>query len=321
MNELLFLVRIAAVLAVIALIGLVVWRKRPHVVAMVCAHLGLADDPFGHEKSASEAHRCYANLGRERIDLLHQQRFCLASTHNRCPFLMVTPQQSGWQAQMRSWWRSVSPAARALAARLGHTAEPVSAATVTQRALVYGQMVLSMLGVIGSQIVMRLRALMAARSTPMRAPSWSQLSTRLGAVARTAHMQPTDEQDAVEPAVELSAPLAVLLAEPEPPRVQAVVPADPRGPGRTRSARTWHRAGRSRPRGRGLRAVQARDGDGSQFTARMVLASQDRRNPRRSGQVLEEGARARSWEQPDRRQSRLGYPAAHGRSGRREGQA
>jgi hypothetical protein len=120
MDELLFLVRFAAGLAVLMVLGFVAWRERHRFSprfggkesAAQCDHLGYADDPFTRDARPNEAHRCYANLGRERIDLTHQQRFCLASTHNRCPFLTVRPavEGAGVLSQARAWWRSVSPA-------------------------------------------------------------------------------------------------------------------------------------------------------------------------------------------------------------------
>src|SRR6266571_9441787 len=94
--------------------------------ATECPHLGLAADPFGSHPRASDEHRCYAHLGRERIDLGHQRRFCLASAHARCPFLMVSPYapRHGLFARARAGWRNVSLARPALtAAQLGHMVE------------------------------------------------------------------------------------------------------------------------------------------------------------------------------------------------------
>src|SRR3954454_2334436 len=84
--------------------------------ARTCPLLGLASDPFAQNTQPDEDHRCYANLARERIDLGHQQRFCLATTHKRCPFLAVAPsREEGVTARARAWWRTVSPAHTVLA--------------------------------------------------------------------------------------------------------------------------------------------------------------------------------------------------------------
>ena len=83
-------------------------RSRPRL----CPHLGLAGDPFKHYPNANEQHRCYANLGRERIDLGHQRRFCLTSCYSRCPFLTV--QETGLLERIRAWGRAVSPAPQVL---------------------------------------------------------------------------------------------------------------------------------------------------------------------------------------------------------------
>jgi hypothetical protein len=90
--------------------------------AAQCPHLGLAEDPFKRGAHAAEEHRCYAHLGRERIDLGHQKRFCLTSAHGTCPFLLVNAREvkRDWIAEGRTWWRSVSPAHQDLtAAQLG----------------------------------------------------------------------------------------------------------------------------------------------------------------------------------------------------------
>src|SRR5215207_8485233 len=83
-----------------------------------CAHLGLSADPFARLPRASDEHRCYAQLVRERIDLGHQRRFCLASAHASCPFLLLSPNapRRGWLVQARAGWRNVSPARPALTA-------------------------------------------------------------------------------------------------------------------------------------------------------------------------------------------------------------
>src|SRR5215208_1390641 len=99
--------------------------------ATECPHLGLATDPFARHPGASDEHRCYAQLVRERVDMGHQRRFCLASAHGSCPFLLLSPNapRRGWLVQARAGWRNVSPARPALtAAQLGHSAELAVAA-------------------------------------------------------------------------------------------------------------------------------------------------------------------------------------------------
>lgn len=59
--------------------------------ARVCPYLGLLADPFHRLEGPSAEHRCYLWMQRQRIDLLHQQRFCLTPNHPRCPWLMVAP--------------------------------------------------------------------------------------------------------------------------------------------------------------------------------------------------------------------------------------
>src|SRR5690242_1570481 len=128
MNDVIAILRVVLALVALAWIGMLVWRKysgkalpmfrslawQPNMPrreqARVCPQLGLASDPFASSPRPDEEHRCYANLARERIDLGHQQRFCLASTYKRCPFLAVAPQEDGVSARARTWWRSVSPA-------------------------------------------------------------------------------------------------------------------------------------------------------------------------------------------------------------------
>jgi hypothetical protein len=54
-----------------------------------CPHLGLGSDPFTHESSPSDDHRCYLWMQRDRIDLVHQKGFCLTTAHHKCPWLMM----------------------------------------------------------------------------------------------------------------------------------------------------------------------------------------------------------------------------------------
>ena len=80
MDELLFLLRFAAVFGFAAVLAMLLWRERARLpwlarfggrgVAPQCNNLGLADDPFSRGWRPSEAHRCYAHLGRERVDLV-----------------------------------------------------------------------------------------------------------------------------------------------------------------------------------------------------------------------------------------------------------
>lgn len=61
-----------------------------HEVTVACPHLGLASDQFARYGGPSPEHRCYLWMARERIDRAHQQRFCLAEAHARCPWKAVT---------------------------------------------------------------------------------------------------------------------------------------------------------------------------------------------------------------------------------------
>ena len=96
-----------------------------------CPHLGLAADPFNRGPHATDEHRCYAQLGRERIDLAHQRRFCLTSAHPACPFLLVSSraEQPTLLERARAGWRNVSLSRPALSAdQLGRVAGLVPAA-------------------------------------------------------------------------------------------------------------------------------------------------------------------------------------------------
>src|SRR5919198_3515159 len=57
----------------------------------VCPHLGSAADPFTYLEEPDDGNRCHVYMHHDRIDLTHQQRFCLSSNYQRCPFLMVKP--------------------------------------------------------------------------------------------------------------------------------------------------------------------------------------------------------------------------------------
>jgi len=96
-----------------------------------CPHLGLAEDPFDRGQHASDEHRCYAQLARERIDLAHQRRFCLTAAHGACPFLLVSAraERPALLEQARAGWRNVSLSRPALPAdQLGRVAGLVPAA-------------------------------------------------------------------------------------------------------------------------------------------------------------------------------------------------
>ncbi len=97
--------------------------------ADTCPHLGSADDPASRQSRASDEHRCYAGVGRERVDLDHQRRFCLGSSYASCPFLTVNDAQNGPVEWISARWRNVSPARPAVtAAQLGQVAELGAAA-------------------------------------------------------------------------------------------------------------------------------------------------------------------------------------------------
>jgi hypothetical protein len=124
MDALFLVLRIVLTLAMLGIFAFMLWRRFGGRLPLpvrsqteqpkACPQLGLAADPFTNAARPDDEHRCYANLARERIDLGHQQRFCLASTYKRCPFLAVAPRQDGMPARARAWWRTVSPALPAL---------------------------------------------------------------------------------------------------------------------------------------------------------------------------------------------------------------
>ena len=114
-----------------------VWKAVTQAVgrepAAQCAHLGYVDDPFERGPHATNEHRCFAHMGKDRIDLAHQKRFCLTSAHATCPFLLVNAreQQRDWSTEARGWWRKVSPAYQALTAtQLGRVVELGAAAAL-----------------------------------------------------------------------------------------------------------------------------------------------------------------------------------------------
>ncbi len=57
--------------------------------ALVCRHLGLANDPFLRNASPSEEHRCYLWMQRELIDLAHQSHYCLSGHCRNCPWRQI----------------------------------------------------------------------------------------------------------------------------------------------------------------------------------------------------------------------------------------
>jgi len=238
MNELLFLLRVAAAMAVVAVLALVVWRRRKRVVASVCAHLGLEADPFAREARPAEAHRCYANLARERIDLGHQQRFCLASTHNKCPFLATSVQrETGVLSAMRARWRTVSPAIGLVAGRLGRDfAAGLAVANMARdagrprtlerldwrtSAADAGAATVRLGG-----LVMRLSTMAVRQLVQLRA--WTIAHARQPQVVEAVVVVEESTRGAVVAEAE---PEALLVLALEPPRMETVVPADPAGPG------------------------------------------------------------------------------------------
>jgi tetratricopeptide (TPR) repeat protein len=92
-----------------------------------CPNLGLANDPFACFEGPDDEHRCYAHMHHDRIDLAHQQRFCLTSNYHRCPFLMVKPASAE-----QPLWERLSGVAT-LQAERAWTAAPQVAATTAER--------------------------------------------------------------------------------------------------------------------------------------------------------------------------------------------
>jgi hypothetical protein len=78
---------------------------RPASIPTVCPHLGLASDPHQHVEQTSPEHRCYLWMQRDRIDVLHQERFCLTAAHPSCPWLSALPPGASARELERSWWR------------------------------------------------------------------------------------------------------------------------------------------------------------------------------------------------------------------------
>lgn len=55
-----------------------------------CRHLGTAADPFNRVEAPTEEHRCYLWMQRDRIDLDHQEGYCLSGAHRNCPWLHIS---------------------------------------------------------------------------------------------------------------------------------------------------------------------------------------------------------------------------------------
>ncbi|HLB13274.1 MAG TPA: tetratricopeptide repeat protein [Dehalococcoidia bacterium] len=72
----------------------------------VCRHLGLAQDPFQRQDIAAEEHRCYLWMQRDRIDVDHQNGYCLSIYHRNCPWLHISlPCHTGLK---KSWTEAVN---------------------------------------------------------------------------------------------------------------------------------------------------------------------------------------------------------------------
>lgn len=54
-----------------------------------CPHFGLVTAPSKPLPEPSPDHRCYLWQQQERVDLAHQQRYCLSELHGGCPWLML----------------------------------------------------------------------------------------------------------------------------------------------------------------------------------------------------------------------------------------
>ncbi len=77
-------------------------KKTNQPILTACRHLGTANDPFQRLEGPTEEHRCYLWMQRDRIDLDHQQGYCLSGHHRNCPWLHISlPCQGG----VRRVWR------------------------------------------------------------------------------------------------------------------------------------------------------------------------------------------------------------------------
>jgi len=110
-----------------------------------CVHLGLDQDPFVHYSHPSPDHRCYLWMQRDRIDLAHQEMFCLTHFSENCPWLSINlPNQKRAPRAVGSgggsvptpaetmagepWYSSLGPGLIALLAAIAHYLGIVAAA-------------------------------------------------------------------------------------------------------------------------------------------------------------------------------------------------
>ncbi len=63
-------------------------QEKP-AAAVVCPHLGFAEDRASREDVANRQHRCFFTRPPQRVDLDHQRHFCLTSASGDCPWLTV----------------------------------------------------------------------------------------------------------------------------------------------------------------------------------------------------------------------------------------
>jgi hypothetical protein len=232
MNDLLFVLRVVGVIGLALAVFLVVRRRlgglsfgvpgrkaRPRL----CPHLGLATDPFKHYPGANEDHRCYANMGRERIDLAHQRRFCLASCYSRCPFLTV--KETGLFERIWAWGRAVSPIPQAQAGiprrPLGSPWGSPSVVAARRLARVYGPMLAALAAELSPGLV-RLTLWVVRRTRPVL----QTIARRLAAARVQWHARRTAVAAPVVPVAPV-APVAPVVPVVAPPLVEApeVVPA------------------------------------------------------------------------------------------------
>lgn len=191
MEGLVLLLRLVALVAAGALALEIVRRQRGRLWPTKrksrrpeCPHLGFATNPFDHHNGATDEHRCYASLARERIDLGHQRQFCLASTYNRCPFLLVQAEQEGLLERIWAWRRIVSPVRQALptAATLASLRHTPGRVLVAQAARATAELPF---------VVVRASRVAWSIITPVIARAAAWLALRLLVVARRAHFAVT----------------------------------------------------------------------------------------------------------------------------------
>ena len=76
----------------------------PSPAASTCPHFRLDEQCSATQAVPSAGNRCRVTKQEERVDLAHQERYCLTALHANCPWLLLP--RDGRARGRRSWWRT-----------------------------------------------------------------------------------------------------------------------------------------------------------------------------------------------------------------------